>query len=111
MRCFAGVSALAEECGVSVATVKRWLIELTTAGVIARQRRRNTSTLTFLTDLSERYKSPKEAEERTSDPVNEGLTDEPLSRCCEVDVRGAARRKTLAVGPPKGGPFRDAATF
>ena len=81
MQCFAGLATLARECGVSQATTKRWLLELTTAGVIARQRRRNTSTMTFLADITQRYGLANEAEERTGEPVNEERTGEPLSRC------------------------------
>jgi hypothetical protein len=97
MRCFAGLELLAKECGSSVSSVKRWLLELSSAGVIARERRRNTSTVTFLTDLTERYKLPNGAEELTSEPVNEELTHEPLSRCCEVDVEQQQRASALSV--------------
>jgi hypothetical protein len=66
-----GEARLAEEFGVDVATIKRWMAKLVQAGLIRRQRRFATTSLTFITaydppstvsehDASEQPVSPPE---------------------------------------------------
>ena len=44
-----GETRLAEELGVDIATIKRWMARLIEAGLIRRQRRFATTSLTFIT--------------------------------------------------------------
>lgn len=57
--CWPGITKLAQDMGKGETTVKRLLGELTTRGLISRQRRFKRSSVTWIEDISGVYNQPK----------------------------------------------------